>query len=61
MYEARLSRDVKVADMIENGEWKWPSEWSAVFPSVVNMTVLELCRKKNDTIVWKNKAFGILK
>ncbi|PWA66317.1 RNA-directed DNA polymerase, eukaryota, Reverse transcriptase zinc-binding domain protein [Artemisia annua] len=27
LYDARLSTDLKVADLIEHGIWKWPSEW----------------------------------
>ncbi|GJZ97390.1 RNA-directed DNA polymerase, eukaryota, reverse transcriptase zinc-binding domain protein [Tanacetum coccineum] len=36
-YEARLAEYLTVYDMIENGEWIWPSEWKSTFSWINNI------------------------
>nr|GEU77833.1 hypothetical protein [Tanacetum cinerariifolium] len=55
IYSARLSRDLMVADMINNDAWQWPNEWKNEFPSIVQILVPSLDETKDDWLVWKNK------
>ncbi|GJZ55432.1 RNA-directed DNA polymerase, eukaryota, reverse transcriptase zinc-binding domain protein [Tanacetum coccineum] len=51
-YEARLSKGLKVAEMINNKVWKWPSEWNTKFSWIKDMRTPNLEEGKNDCNVW---------
>ncbi|GKB43609.1 hypothetical protein Tco_0888551 [Tanacetum coccineum] len=51
LYFAKFSRDMMVADMVSNGEWKWPSEWKIEHPSVVQIIVPNFDAEKKDWLV----------
>ncbi|GKF12774.1 hypothetical protein Tco_0050700 [Tanacetum coccineum] len=55
IYSARLTRDMVVADMMNNGEWNWPSEWKTEYPIMRHIKVPKLNTEKGDWLVWKNK------
>ncbi|GKC03922.1 RNA-directed DNA polymerase, eukaryota, reverse transcriptase zinc-binding domain protein, partial [Tanacetum coccineum] len=55
IYSARLTRDMIVAEMIEDGDWKWPSDWKNVYPIMKQVKVLNIDSEKVDWIVWRNK------
>ncbi|GJU02208.1 hypothetical protein Tco_1112546 [Tanacetum coccineum] len=55
LYNARLTRDMMVADMVSNGEWVWPREWENDFPIIKQINVPKLDFEKDDWLVWKNK------
>nr|GEU28768.1 hypothetical protein [Tanacetum cinerariifolium] len=41
-----------VSDLISNGTWRWPHDWSSRFPNVVNILVSEINNELDDVIVW---------
>ncbi|GJV21152.1 uncharacterized protein Tco_1370172 [Tanacetum coccineum] len=43
-----------VSDLISNGSWRWPHDWSSRFPNVVNVPVLEINNDLDDKIVWRD-------
>ncbi|GJX75583.1 RNA-directed DNA polymerase, eukaryota, reverse transcriptase zinc-binding domain protein [Tanacetum coccineum] len=45
LYDARMPRMIKLADMINEGKWKWPSEWRNNDLEVMKIQVPKL---KND-------------
>ncbi|GJV95654.1 hypothetical protein Tco_1547231 [Tanacetum coccineum] len=55
LYNARLTRDMMVADMVSNGEWVWPREWENDFPIIKQINLLKLDFRKDDWLVRKNK------
>ncbi|GJY08659.1 RNA-directed DNA polymerase, eukaryota, reverse transcriptase zinc-binding domain protein [Tanacetum coccineum] len=55
LYFAKFLRDMMIAYMVSNGEWKWPSEWKIKHLSVVQITVPNFDAEKKDWLVWKNK------
>ncbi|GJW21777.1 putative gag-pol polyprotein [Tanacetum coccineum] len=42
------------SDLISNGSWRWPHDWSSRFPNVVNIPVLDINNELDDLIVWRN-------
>ncbi|GJT52416.1 RNA-directed DNA polymerase, eukaryota, reverse transcriptase zinc-binding domain protein [Tanacetum coccineum] len=57
LYDARLRGDLRVRDMIVNGQWRWPYEWNEKFPMLKNLVVPSIKNGVNDRIVWHDK-FG---
>ncbi|GJT54657.1 RNA-directed DNA polymerase, eukaryota, reverse transcriptase zinc-binding domain protein [Tanacetum coccineum] len=55
IYSTRLTSDVIVAEMIKNGDWKWPSDWKNIYPIIKQVKVPKLESEKVDWIVWRNK------
>ncbi|GJT94434.1 RNA-directed DNA polymerase, eukaryota, reverse transcriptase zinc-binding domain protein [Tanacetum coccineum] len=47
-----LSEGLKVAEMINNKVWKWPSEWNTKFSWIKYMRTPNLKKGKNDCNVW---------
>ncbi|GKD32326.1 reverse transcriptase domain, reverse transcriptase zinc-binding domain protein [Tanacetum coccineum] len=43
-----------VCDLISNGSWRWPHDWSARFPNVVNIPVPDINNELYDVIVWRD-------
>ncbi|GKA71267.1 protein LAZ1, partial [Tanacetum coccineum] len=41
-----------VSDLISNGSWRWPHDWSSRFPNVVNIPVQDINNDLDDVIVW---------
>ncbi|GKE85107.1 hypothetical protein Tco_1558849, partial [Tanacetum coccineum] len=41
-----------VADLIENGRWKWPSEWWDKFPMLKSIDVPSLTGKHDQAKIW---------
>lgn len=54
IYDARLNGYESIADMIKEGEWDWPDEWSYKFPFLSTIQVPKLCNKPN-LILWRDK------
>nr|GEX26132.1 hypothetical protein [Tanacetum cinerariifolium]GEX28658.1 hypothetical protein [Tanacetum cinerariifolium] len=53
LYDARMPKMIKLSDMIDEGVWKWPSEWRNDELEVMN---IEVPRQKNgvhDKVKWK--------
>lgn len=51
LYEARMGTSDTLVDLISNGEWLWPSEWTNLFPELQQVTVPLLSDNK-DRAVW---------
>ncbi|GJU24175.1 hypothetical protein Tco_1162796 [Tanacetum coccineum] len=59
IYDARLSAYADVADVINNGRWKWPKEWLQQFLLLQQILVPAL--QHNSYYVWQernNKTFA---
>ncbi|GKA52480.1 RNA-directed DNA polymerase, eukaryota, reverse transcriptase zinc-binding domain protein [Tanacetum coccineum] len=56
LYDARLNGDMKVSDMVNRGQWNWPSEWYDKFPAITNLSVPNI-NEGNDKLVWRDR-FG---
>lgn len=44
--------NVKVKDMICNGEWNWPTTWANDFPILLTIPVPRLCDNSVDSFMW---------
>ncbi|GKD29235.1 RNA-directed DNA polymerase, eukaryota, reverse transcriptase zinc-binding domain protein [Tanacetum coccineum] len=55
IYSARLTRDMVVVDMVNNGEWNWPSEWKTEYPIMRHIKVPKLNTEKGDWL-WEDKG-----
>ncbi|GJV22625.1 retrovirus-related pol polyprotein from transposon TNT 1-94 [Tanacetum coccineum] len=58
MYNAKIDSNVKVADMISNGQWKWPNEWISLFLVLKEMRIPNINDDVQDRVMWlteKNK------
>ncbi|GKB27728.1 hypothetical protein Tco_0867129 [Tanacetum coccineum] len=53
IYNARLSDNNTVADMIRDGVWQWPQEWISLFPMLCSIQCHVLQNDKCDKGVWK--------
>ncbi|GJU01456.1 RNA-directed DNA polymerase, eukaryota, reverse transcriptase zinc-binding domain protein [Tanacetum coccineum] len=51
IYDARFKDNDCVFDMIENGRWRWPSEWWEKFPVLKSINV-PCISEKSDQSVW---------
>nr|XP_043625576.1 uncharacterized protein LOC122597001 [Erigeron canadensis] len=51
--QAGLSLNSNVADVVQNGEWKWPTAWLDLFPVLINLLSINLHANQIDTMVWK--------
>ncbi|GJX59639.1 reverse transcriptase domain, reverse transcriptase zinc-binding domain protein [Tanacetum coccineum] len=49
-----FSYDVKVADIVENGTWKWPLAWYDMFPILNKIAIPNIDENKQDNLFWKN-------
>ncbi|PWA68840.1 reverse transcriptase zinc-binding domain-containing protein [Artemisia annua] len=54
--DARLSMDITVGEMIENGKWKWPVEWYEKFPIITSIEDPSSNNDAEDTVVWISKS-----
>ncbi|GJV38923.1 sodium/hydrogen exchanger 6 [Tanacetum coccineum] len=43
-----------VSNLISNGSWRWPHDWSSIFLNVVNILVPEINNDLDDEIVWRD-------
>ncbi|GJY56594.1 RNA-directed DNA polymerase, eukaryota, reverse transcriptase zinc-binding domain protein [Tanacetum coccineum] len=53
LYDARMPRMIKLADMIDEGKWKWPSEWRNNDLEVMKIQVPKLKNDVKDIVKWK--------
>ena len=54
IYDARLCDNDKVADLLENGEWRWPDEWYVKFPELYLFNIPTIT-DEHYKVVWKTK------
>ncbi|GJR73274.1 RNA-directed DNA polymerase, eukaryota, reverse transcriptase zinc-binding domain protein [Tanacetum coccineum] len=54
IYDARLSLNCTVNDIINNGEWKWLEEWINDFAEIDQIQVLILDENVEDMAVWRS-------
>ncbi|GKA22191.1 reverse transcriptase domain, reverse transcriptase zinc-binding domain protein, partial [Tanacetum coccineum] len=43
-----------ISDLVSNGAWRWPHDWSSRFPNIVNIHVPNINNELDDVIVWRN-------
>ncbi|GJU42685.1 hypothetical protein Tco_1195642 [Tanacetum coccineum] len=48
-----LESNVKVKDMIKNGQWKWPKEWNSTFRHNLLDFVPKLIKGSKDSYLWE--------
>ncbi|GJZ89296.1 hypothetical protein Tco_0661078 [Tanacetum coccineum] len=53
IYDARFSDNDCVANLIEDGRWKWPNEWFVKFPLLKSIEVPSI-NDRYDQSVWLN-------
>lgn len=56
IYDARISCNASIADMIEENSWCWPNEWYHKFPILNQIQVPNLVAANSDTVKWRSKA-----
>ncbi|GJS52904.1 RNA-directed DNA polymerase, eukaryota, reverse transcriptase zinc-binding domain protein [Tanacetum coccineum] len=54
VYNARLDNEARVANLIQDGVWKWPKEWIELFPELQQSPIPCLDIQKKDTVWWVN-------
>nr|GEV14472.1 hypothetical protein [Tanacetum cinerariifolium] len=42
------------SDLISNGSWRWPHDWSSRFSNVANIPVSDIINELDDAIVWRD-------
>ncbi|GJS24534.1 reverse transcriptase domain, reverse transcriptase zinc-binding domain protein [Tanacetum coccineum] len=45
---------ILVADIVENGTWKWPLAWYDMFPILNQIAIPNIDENKQDSLFWKN-------
>ncbi|KAK1425940.1 hypothetical protein QVD17_21305 [Tagetes erecta] len=55
--DAGLSLDLKVADIVQNGQWKWPPLWRDDLSILFETGPPDLSENKVDMLIWKSN-FG---
>ncbi|MFS7917031.1 putative reverse transcriptase zinc-binding domain-containing protein [Helianthus anomalus] len=53
MCEGDLTRHCKVADIVNDGHWKWPENWQTRFPILFQHPTVNLQPEMHDKIRWK--------
>ena len=51
--KAGLSLNMKVKDLVYNGQWKWPDNWLIEFPILSTIPAPNLCTHTSDKYMWK--------
>lgn len=49
---AGFRQNMKIKDMVNNGQWNWPIDWPNEFPTLQAIPVPNLCASSDDTYVW---------
>ncbi|GJZ89918.1 hypothetical protein Tco_0661845, partial [Tanacetum coccineum] len=57
----KLSSNLKVANMIEDDCWKWPSDWMRKYPDIASIPVPTINPSEVDKVRWKNKKGKFVK
>ncbi|XP_071688929.1 uncharacterized protein [Rutidosis leptorrhynchoides] len=52
LYDARLSNDLKVAELIQGNKWVWPEDWLIIFPRLQMLQVPFFSANMKDEVVW---------
>ncbi|GJT35991.1 RNA-directed DNA polymerase, eukaryota, reverse transcriptase zinc-binding domain protein [Tanacetum coccineum] len=55
IYNARVSPEIVVKDLIDNESCNWPEEWIEKWPILSQYQKINLDESKNDVLVWRNK------
>nr|GEV10908.1 protein phosphatase 2C 70 [Tanacetum cinerariifolium] len=50
-----FNRNDKVADVLKNGNWSWPTDWAVTHPTLFHINPPLLVAKHEDTIAWKTR------
>ncbi|GKB64015.1 putative ribonuclease H-like domain-containing protein, partial [Tanacetum coccineum] len=54
LYDARMPKMIKLADMIHDNAWKWPISWINDELDVINIMVPRLRDGINDNVKWRS-------
>nr|GEV39471.1 hypothetical protein [Tanacetum cinerariifolium] len=54
LYDARINGEMRVIDMINNRQWRWPDEWYEKFSMTTQLEVPNLNIDAKDKFVWRN-------
>lgn len=60
-YVARFGGDTTVVDMINEGNWQWPSGWCQVFPQLETIDVPEVKENVVDKVQWQKSNGEVTK
>ncbi|GKD38338.1 hypothetical protein Tco_1258545, partial [Tanacetum coccineum] len=52
IYDARLSLNCTVKDIVNDGRWKWPVEWNTDFAEIDQIQIPTLNENVEDNAVW---------
>ncbi|GKB68906.1 N-acetyltransferase 9-like protein [Tanacetum coccineum] len=52
IYDARISLDCTVKDIVNDGRWKWPAEWNTDFAEIDQIQIPTLNENVEDNAVW---------
>ena len=55
VYEGRFKNDAAVADLYDDGKWRWPQDWFDEFPILKLTNNVKLQLDKVDKAVWVDK------
>ncbi|GKA65309.1 RNA-directed DNA polymerase, eukaryota, reverse transcriptase zinc-binding domain protein [Tanacetum coccineum] len=51
----RFILSTKVADLVKNGMWIWPTDWDTRFKEVLDIHVPTLSKNNDEKVIWINK------
>ncbi|KAJ0585603.1 putative reverse transcriptase zinc-binding domain-containing protein [Helianthus annuus] len=54
MSQHGLSLASKLADIVENGTWRWPDEWRLVYPALFQLAPVVLDPNREDVVMIRN-------
>ena len=61
VYSAGLHQNEKVANMIVNGRWQWPTGWLDQFPQLITVKIPILNEDKEDSVHWISSKRNLVK
>nr|GEW98105.1 RNA-directed DNA polymerase, eukaryota, reverse transcriptase zinc-binding domain protein [Tanacetum cinerariifolium] len=54
LYDARISDNVVVAEMLVDNDWKWPDDWLSKFPVLNSIIPPNIQKEKENWVMWVN-------
>ena len=55
LVHCNLDMRMKVADLVDNGNWNWPASWNTRFGEILDIQVPTIADEFEDRVVWVNK------
>ncbi|XP_022014453.1 uncharacterized protein LOC110913945 [Helianthus annuus] len=58
--DAGFTRNMTVANMCDQGEWRWPTSWVQRFPALLNLPIVNLDEAVQDKVLWRTRSGDLM-